>query len=136
MEKLRKGFIMLVLFGLVFVLTACLSDEEAFIQGKWGIGNAHYWSEWDFNNGVYYFSYTYTPQTTSYETGHYRVIEIGEDDILLELFDQEGSMDTIDEPVDLRIEFDSVGDMISISGKEYFRVSTASLEALGTSQAP
>ena len=136
MKSLCRGWITLLVCGLVLILAACSTEEEDFIQGRWGNGDVHYWAEWIFSNGDYYYGYSYTIQATSYETGHYRVKETGEDFILLEMYGQEGNMTPIDEPVEYRIEFDVEEDMISIRGNHYYRVSSSSLDALATSRAP
>lgn len=115
-------------------LTACTSEPEEYIQGKWGIGNAHYWSEWNFDESYYRFEYGYTSDPLV-ECGRYSVVEYGDDFILLELFDQEGGIPTIEEQVLLRIEINREEDLLHIRRGDFYRVSSSSLHALATSRA-
>jgi hypothetical protein len=136
MNDIRRGLLTLVFCGIALALVACQSEEEEFIQGMWAIGNVHYWAEWDFKNGIYYRSYSYVLSRTTYETGRYRVIDRGEDYILLELTYLEGNMEVLREPYDLKIGFHADSDVVTIQGDEYYRVSAPSLDALATSMAP
>jgi hypothetical protein len=116
-------------------LTACTSEAEEYIQGKWGIGNAHYWSEWYFDDGYYWFETADTPDPL-FERGRYAVVESGDDYILLRLFDQEGGIPSIEEQVLLRIEINREEDSLHIRRGDFYRVSSSSLQALATSRAP
>ena len=116
-------------------LTACTSEAEEYIQGKWGIGNAHYWTEWYFDEGFYWYE-TADTQDPLFERGRYSVVESGDDYIVLQLFDQEGGIPSIEDKVLLRIEFNRQEDSLHIRRGDFYRVNASSLEALATSQAP
>lgn len=120
---------------LAVVLTACTSDAEEYIQGKWGIGNVHYWSEWNFDDSFYSFEYGYTADPL-FERGRYSVVESGDDYIVLQLYDQQGGIPTIEDQVLIRIEIDREADSLHIRRGDFFRVSDSSLQALATSRAP
>lgn len=120
----------------VINLTGCTqSAAEQFIQGKWAQGNVHYWAEWNFVNGSYWYEYDDT-HTHRYQRGHYIVEESGEDFILLELVDREGDDYSLEDKVEIRITFDSSGNSLHIRQSDYIRVSSSTLKDLTTQQAP
>jgi hypothetical protein len=126
----------LFLFLLVIVLTSCTqSPAEQFIQGKWAQGNVHYWAEWNFDNGTYWYEYDDT-HLNIYQTGSYIVIESGEDYILLELVDQQGGVPSIEDKAELRINFNREADTVHIRRSDFTRVSSSTLKDLTTQQAP
>ena len=131
----RPGPLLAIACLLVMSLTACTSQAEQYIQGKWGVGDVHYWAEWNFDRGTYRYETGYTREPLV-ETGHYAVLESGADYIILELFDQEGGIPSIEERVELRIEFNFQEDSIHLRRNDYYRVSDSTLEALATSRAP
>ena len=131
----NKGFKSLVLVLLALSLTACASDAEQYIQGKWGIGDVHYWAEWNFNQGFYSYTSGYT-QDPLHESGRYAVVESGDDYVVLELYDQVGGIPSIEDKVLLRIGFNRQEDTIHIRMGDFYRVSDSSLGALATSRAP
>ena len=127
---------LLALISLLAVtLTACTSEAEEYIQGKWGIGNAHYWSEWYFDEGFYWFETADTPDPL-FERGRYSVVESVDDYILLQLYDQEGGIPTIEDQVQIRIEFNREDESLHIRRGDFYRVGASSLQALATSRAP
>jgi len=131
----NKGFKPLVLVLLALSLTACASEAEQYIQGMWGIGDVHYWAEWNFNQGFYSYTTGYTPEPY-HESGRYAVVESGDDYIVLELYDQEGGIPSIEDKVLLRIGFNRQEDSIHVRRGDFYRVSDPSLGALATSRAP
>ena len=131
----RDGILLIVIALLTFGLTACASEAEQHIQGKWGIGDVHYWAEWNFNQGFYSYTSGYTPEPF-YERGRYSVVESGDDYIVLELYDQEGGIPSIEDKVLLRIVFNRQEDSIHVRRGDFYRVSDSSLGALATSRAP
>ena len=116
-------------------LSACTNEAEEYIQGKWGIGNAHYWSEWYFDEGFYWYEIADTPDPL-FERGRYSVVESGDDYILLQLYDQEGGIPTIEDKVQIRIEINREDESLHIRRGDFYRVSASSLQALSTSRAP
>jgi hypothetical protein len=130
-----KYHLLVILCLLAVGLSACTSEAEQFLQGKWGIGDVHYWAEWNFDSGTYWYESGYT-QEPIFERGRYRVIESGTDYIILELFDQEGGIPSIEDKVEIRIEFNYQQDSIHLRRTDYYRVNASSLEALATSRAP
>ena len=131
-----RNYILLIVIGLLaFGLTACASEAEQYIQGKWGIGDVHYWAEWNFNQGFYSYTSGYTPEPL-HESGRYAVVESGDDYVVLELYDQVGGIPSIEDKVLLRIGFNRQEDTIHIRMGDFYRVSDSSLGALATSRAP
>ncbi len=136
MEKTSVKSISLFLVLLASLLTGCTqSVAEQFIQGKWAQGNVHYWAEWNFDNGTYWYEYDDTHQNI-FQTGRYVVIESGEDYILLELVEQQGGVPTIEDKVELRITFDREANTVHIRRSDFTRVSSSTLKDLTTQQAP
>jgi hypothetical protein len=135
MKNRQLSLVLLALVLGIFWLTGCMSQEEEAIQGKWANGNAHFWAEWNFNGGsyTYYFDNGFT---NIYETGHYRIIQTGEDYIDLEFYNRQGGVrEMMDERVEMRIEFEDGGG-IQIRGNHYVQVTESSLRALDTAEAP
>jgi hypothetical protein len=130
---LRLSFFLLTLS--VFV-TGCSRDPaDMYIQGKWARGNAHFWNEWNFDSGSYWYVYDDT-HSNLFQRGQYVVLESGEDFIFLELINQQGGIDSIEEKVELRILFDLENDTIHLRQNDFTRVITSSLIELATQQAP
>ena len=134
MKKTNLILVMLLLAACVSMLTGCSSEEEKAFQGKWANGNAHYWSEWNFNEGTY--SYYFDNNFTNiYESGRYRITGKGEDYVDVELFNRSGGIDLTNDAVDMRIQFKD-GGMINNKGGNYYPVVDSSLQALATAKAP
>lgn len=120
-----------------FFLTGCSNENEQFIQGKWATGDVHFWSEWNFDRGYYTFYSDFDNNRSNvYQTGRYAIIESGEDYLLLELYGQQGGIQSIEDRVELRIDIDRDKDSIAVRRQEFVRVLTSSLEALTTARAP
>jgi hypothetical protein len=116
-------------------LAACSDAVELFIQGKWATGNAHYWTEWNFDRGTY--SYQYDDGFTAiYETGRYRLVESDDDFITIELFNQVGGIPSIEERNEVKIKIDRDNNRVRIRNRDYTRVFSSTLEELTTRQAP
>lgn len=127
----------LVMLFVGFFLTGCSNDNEQFIQGKWGRGDVHFWSEWNFDRGLYTFYSDFDQNRSDIsQTGRYAIIDSGDDYLLLELYDQQGGIQSIEDRVELRIDIDRENDAIAVRRQEFFRVATSSLEALTTARAP
>lgn len=133
-----KPVLILSLFfcALAITLTGCSkTPAEEFIQGKWARGNAHFWNEWNFDNGTYWYEYDDT-HTNIYERGEYVVLESGEDFIYLELINRQGGIPSIEDKVELRITLDLENDTIHLRQNDFTYVTSSSLLELATQQAP
>jgi hypothetical protein len=133
-KQRTKG--MLGLCGLVLLLlVSCNNPGDEFIQGKWARGNVHFWDEWNFDQGTYWHIYDNTHDHIE-ETGAYIVKEYGEDYVLLELYDQKGGIQSIEDRVELKITFDPETDTLRLRRIDYTRVDESTLRDLTTKQAP
>jgi hypothetical protein len=108
----------------VLLLTGCMGEEEQWLQGKWARGNTHFVSEWNFNAGNYssYFDYTngVTPRA---ENGRYIIVETGEETLVLELFQRQGTHpELLEENQRIRFRINVEEDTIEYLGQTFERV--------------
>jgi hypothetical protein len=137
MRKLSNIPLLIIFAGLVFVLTACSDPNDQFIQGKWADGNAHYWSEWNFESGTYSYEFDDTHASDyRFYIGEYIVLESGTDYIVLELINQQGGFTSIEDKDILRIDIDRDADKLKIRRTLFTRVFSSTLEELATQSAP
>ena len=136
MGKTPVWVLSLFLCAFAGILTGCSQNPaEVFIQGKWARGNVHFWNEWNFNNGTYWYEYDDT-HSNIFQRGQYVILESGEDYIFLELINRQGGVASIEDKVELRIIFDLENDSIHLRQNDFTRVTTSSLIELATQQAP
>ena len=110
----------LVLSLLLLGLTACAPDpNENYIQGSWqavefaSTGEGFF--EWRFNNGAFLRKQEIDKNTMLISSGKYRILESGENLLVLELYDLKDDRFTYSNaPVEIRIEIDQVNQQISV----------------------
>lgn len=132
-----RFIITLIMLSIGYLLTGCSNEMEQFIQGKWAAGDVHYWVEWNFDRGYFTYYYDYDNNRSNItQTGRYSIIESGEDYLLLELYNQQGGIQSIEERVELHIGIDREEDTLTIRRQQFNRVATSSLGAVSTARAP
>ena len=137
MRKISVVSQILILAGLVIVLSACSDPNDQFIQGKWADGNAHYWSEWNFESGTYSYEFDDTHESDyRFFIGEYIIVESGDNFIILELINQKGGILSIEDKDILRIVIDREADELKIRRTVFTRVFSSTLEELATRRAP
>jgi hypothetical protein len=134
MRKPPLSYLLLWALGIVLIV-GCSNPQDQFIQGKWARGNVHYWEEWNFSDGRYRHIYDDTHDHRE-ETGRFLILEVGENHLLLELYDQQGALPSIEDRVTMKITLDHEQDTIHIGRGDFARVTTSTLEELATAQAP
>ena len=121
--------------AVITLLVGCTNPRDQFIQGKWARGDVHFWEEWNFSEGTYLHIYDDT-HVHREETGRYVVLENGDNFVLLELFDQQGAIPSIEERTELKITFEQNSETIHLRRGDFTRVITSTLKELSTRQAP
>lgn len=121
MVKLLNYRCIVFLLGLVLLtsLTGCSNESENFIQGQWQRGNLHFADEWYFDRGNFEHILSLTASHPVLQTGRYRVLEVQEDGLIIELFDVTASFG--DDRQDIKVAIDWENDSIRILGKDYYR---------------
>lgn len=114
-----KRTTLIVVILLFFTLSACKPDpNEQFIQGIWEFANesgdersgkAHLFFRWQISNGSFQVEQEIVLGKPLISQGHYRILDSGEEEITLELYDVEGNF-IVSDPYELRIQIDREND--------------------------
>ncbi len=111
-----------LLILILFATTSCMGETETFIQGTWRFDNPHLrtivaekylTTTWDFHGGTYY--YRACCFNIDLEmTGRYRILNVRENEITLELFDSRGSEYSFN--TEIRLVLDRTNGTLQIMG--------------------
>jgi hypothetical protein len=111
-------FLLVVLIS--FILGGCMDQNEEYIQGNWHRGDVHFADDWYFDRGNFEHYSSVTLSSPRLQAGRYRVLEVEEGSIIIELYDLQLAFG--DERQDIKITFDRDNDAIRIMGKDYYRI--------------
>ncbi len=112
--------LLLISLVLIFSVYGCSNETEDFIQGHWFRGDLHFVDEWYFDRGRFEHVVSLTVRNPILQTGRFRVLEMQEDSLIIELFDMPLSFG--DERRDMKISLDWENDSIRIMGQDYYRL--------------
>ncbi len=119
----------------IILLVGCTTANDQFIQGKWVRGDVNLWEEWYFSQGTYLHIYHDTDNHTE-ELGRYFVLESGDNYTLLELYDHQGGIPSIEDRVEMMIKFDRQANTIHLRDGDFTKVLTSTLNELTTGEDP
>jgi hypothetical protein len=130
MPKTQKGLILIIIVFLMMGAAGCMGPTESFIQGQWVYDEEHLKNlnaeqhltvTWVFRGGSFRYVACCFNQNEEI-MGNYRILEVEEDRILIQLYNAEG----VGRPIggEVLIKIDPENDTISIMGSgPYMRVS-------------